>query len=67
MTRKEANDLILQNLKEYLDKNIDARFIQALFALNIIKAQTLYELFYEEPSITLLVVEERVREINEVI
>jgi len=38
MTRKEANDAILINLKYYLEAYPDMRFGQALVNLNIVKS-----------------------------
>lgn len=63
MHRKEENEKILEILKNYLESNPNVRFIQALWALNIIDrkiiddpAHEIYvpvDRFYEEPNETL--------------
>lgn len=64
MNRIEANKKLLELLKETLCKNPELRFIQALWSLGIIDAQTTMghgcgliqvpvDRFYEEPSETL--------------
>ena len=60
MTRKEANQKLLEILKETLENNPKLRFIQALWALNLIDmhsmgsiAGDIVDRFYEESSTTL--------------
>ena len=60
MTRKEANQKVLEILKETLENNPKLRFIQALWALNLIDmhsmgniASDIVDRFYEESSTTL--------------
>ena len=60
MNRKEANQKLLEILKETLENNPDLRFIQALWALNLIDihsmgniAGDIVDRFYEESSTTL--------------
>ena len=65
MNRIEANKQIIKKLEEFINNNPNMRFIQALWALNIINAKPVYnkelgyheqkieDRFYEEPSETL--------------
>lgn len=60
MKRKEANQKLLEILKETLENNPELRFIQALWALNLIDmhsmgniASDIVDRFYEESSTTL--------------
>ena len=60
MTRKEANQKLLEILKETLENNPKLRFIQALWALNLIDmnsmgsiAGDIFDRFYEESSTNL--------------
>lgn len=60
MNRKEANQKLLEILKETLENNPELRFIQALWALNLIDihsmgniAGDIVDRFYEESSTTL--------------
>ena len=49
--RKEANQVILNKLTEYLRANPGMRFNQALMNLNIVQEETEgYNDFYTEPS-----------------
>ena len=50
MNRQKCNLEILEELKKFLEKHPDMRFIQALWALNIVDKE---DRFYEEPEITL--------------
>lgn len=51
MTRLEANREIIIKVEDFLEKNPDMRFIQALWALNIIERDR--DKFYEESETTL--------------
>ena len=56
MKRKEANQKLLEILKETLENNPELRFIQALWALNLIDVHSMGNIvdrFYEESSTTL--------------
>ena len=60
MNRKEANQKLLEILKETLENNPELRFIQALWALNLIDVHSMGNIagdivdrFYEESSTTL--------------
>lgn len=60
MKRKEANQKLLEILKETLENNPNLRFIQALWALNLIDVHSMGNIagdivdrFYEESSTTL--------------
>lgn len=63
MNRKEENEKLLKVLADYLENNPDIRFIQALWALDIIDREVadssgfetsfIVDRFYEEPDKTL--------------
>lgn len=53
--RKKYNLEILEEVNHFLIQNPDMRFIQALWALNIVDEE---DRFYEEPEITLAKVKE---------
>lgn len=53
--RQKYNLQILEEMKKFLEKQPDMRFIQALWALNIVDKE---DRFYEEPEITLAKVKE---------
>ena len=53
--RQKYNLEILEEVKNFLEKQPDMRFIQALWALNIVDKE---DRFYEEPEITLAKVKE---------
>jgi len=53
--RSKYNLEILEEVKKFLEKQPDIRFIQALWALNIVDKE---DRFYEEPEITLAKVKE---------
>lgn len=53
--RQKYNLEILEEVKKFLEKQPDMRFIQALWALNIVDKE---DRFYEEPEITLAKVKE---------
>ena len=52
---------ILEEVKKFLEKYPDMRFIQALWALNIVDKE---DRFYEEPEITLEKIEEAKKELR---
>lgn len=58
-TRLEANREIIIKLEDYLEANPDSRFIQALWALNVIEQNQ--DKFYEESEATLKVLQERLK------
>lgn len=62
MKRSEANKEILKLLSEYLEKNPDMRFNQALLGLNIVIEDS--DLFYEESNDTLKFLKQRLSEIQ---
>ena len=65
INRKQYNLEILNKLQEFLQKNPDFRFIQALWALDIVdrdENNTIIDRFYEEPNITLEKVDKRFAE-----
>ena len=65
INRKQYNLEILNKLQEFLQKNPDFRFIQALWALDIIdrdENNLIIDRFYEEPNITLEKVDKRFAE-----
>lgn len=53
MTTLEANKLIIKKLEEFVNNNPNMRFIQTLWALNIINIKPIYnkELGYYEQKI----------------
>lgn len=55
LDRQKYNLEILEEVKKFLEKQPDMRFIQALWALNIVDKE---DRFYEEPEITLAKVKE---------
>jgi len=50
LSRKEANELIIEGLRRYFEINPDIRFIQGLWGLKLITQE---DLFHEEPVETL--------------
>ena len=63
MKRTEANKEILKLLSEFLEKNPDMRFNQALLGLDIIMESS--DLFYEESKDTLKALKKRLSEIED--
>lgn len=64
INRQEYNLQILKILEEYLKQHPDFRFIQVLWALNIIdrdENNLIIDRFYEEPNITLEKIKENLK------
>ena len=58
--RQEANREIIKKISEIVEKYPQQRFIQILFGLNIIRQKKdgeILDKFYEEPWITLMLME----------
>ena len=53
--RNKYNKECLNLVRKFLEKNPDLRFIQALWALNIVNSE---DRFHEEPNITLKKIQE---------
>jgi len=62
INRKKYNFTILKKLEEFLKGHPDFRFIQALWALNIVDRE---DRFYEEPDKTLDKVKKSLKEFPE--
>lgn len=58
--RDKYNKECLNKLNEFLEANPEVRFIQALWALNIIDKE---DRFYEEPKETLIRINEKLEEL----
>ena len=68
INRQKYNLAVLSKLQEFLQKHPDFRFIQALWALDIIdrdENNTILDRFYEEPNITLDKVDKSLAEFKE--
>ena len=69
INRQKYNLAVLSKLQEFLQKHPDFRFIQALWALDIVdrdENNTIIDRFYEEPNKTLEKVSKALKEFPEI-